>query len=559
MIIDTNQIDNNKIFKGDLCIIGSGPAGLTIANKFAKSNLDIIVIPGGEFKITEKNQELCKGIVDKDVSHEPLDEYQHRVFGGSGNFWGGRCLPLDKIDFEQRSWISNTGWPIKINELKPYYKIASKLLKLNRFNFEFDPNIIPSDKNEIIEGLNSDNLTSNKIERWSSLLNFSNEFKNLFLKKNFTLLKNAHANKINANKDKIDSVSCIIEDKKVFIKAKHFVLASGGIENPRLLLVSKNNLHPKGIGNKKNLVGRYYMAHHSGIFLNLDPYNREKILYKYEKDLDGVYCRRRWWITDTFQKKEKIGNIIFFLSHANDPKGIGYGGYIYSFVHLLKFIISLYKKIFRSNYKFSLKKKEKEFLIVNFKLFIKNFFVIIPKIIIIAFQRLKKNRLPSVLPEKNSKFLGLYFQAEQTPCYDSRIIVVENRKDSQGIPKVKVKIKFNKIDKKTILKAHEYFVQRFIKIKAGKFQKKYNKKILTNLLEKQIKNFNSGSHYLGTTRMAKNDETGVVDKNCKVFGFKNLFIAGSSVFPTGGHANPTLTIVALALRLSDYLQKKLKK
>ena len=107
---------------------------------------------------------------------------------------------------------------------------------------------------------------------------------------------------------------------------------------------SKNNLHSKGIGNKKNLVGRYYMSHHSGIFLNLDPYNRKKILYKYEKDLDGVYCRRRWWITDTFQRKEKIGNIIFFISHADDPKGIGYAGYIYSFVHLLKFIISLYKK-----------------------------------------------------------------------------------------------------------------------------------------------------------------------------------------------------------------------
>ena len=212
MIINASQVDNNKILKGDLCIIGSGPAGLTIASKLAKSNLDIIVIPGGGFKITKKNQDLYKGIIDKDITHEPLDENRHKVFGGSGNFWGGRCLPLDKIDFEKRSWISNTGWPIKINELKPYYKLASKLLKLNRFNFEFDPNIIPSDKNEIIEGLDNNNLTSKKLERRSSLLNFSNEFKNLFLKKNFTLLNNAHANKIIASADKIDSVSCIIED-----------------------------------------------------------------------------------------------------------------------------------------------------------------------------------------------------------------------------------------------------------------------------------------------------------------------------------------------------------
>ena len=152
MIINASQVDNNKILKGDLCIMGSGPAGLTIASKFAKSNLDIIVIPGGGFKITKKNQGLYKGIIDKDVSHEPLDENRYKVFGGSGNFWGGRCLPLDKIDFEKRSWISNTGWPIKINELNPYYKLASKLLRLNRFNFEFDPNISFSGATVVLNG-----------------------------------------------------------------------------------------------------------------------------------------------------------------------------------------------------------------------------------------------------------------------------------------------------------------------------------------------------------------------------------------------------------------------
>ena len=105
---------------------------------------------------------------------------------------------------------------------------------------------------------------------------------------------------------------------------------------------------------------------------------------------------------------------------------------------------------------------------------------------------------------------------------------------------------------------YEYFIQRYTSIKAGDFQKK-NRKTLTKLLQKKMKNFNSMAHHSGTTRMAKNDRFGVVDKNCNVFGFKNLFIAGSSVFPTVGHANPTFTIIALALRLSDYLQKKFKK
>jgi len=120
---------------------------------------------------------------------------------------------------------------------------------------------------------------------------------------------------------------------------------------------------------------------------------------------------------------------------------------------------------------------------------------------------------------------------------------------------VKLNLRFNPIDFKTILKSHEYLIKKINKLKIGNFQKKYDKKFLMQLLKKQIKNFNSIAHHIGTTRMGSSKKNGVVDKNCKVFGINNLFIAGSSVFPTSGHANPTLTIVALSLRLSNFLKK----
>ena len=128
-----------------------------------------------------------------------------------------------------------------------------------------------------------------------------------------------------------------------------------------------------------------------------------------------------------------------------------------------------------------------------------------------------------------------------------------------GLPKAKVEIKFNEIDKKSIVKAYEFFIKRFIEIKAGNLQKKYSKKKIEYLIKQRIKSFDSIAHYLGATRMSKSHTSGVVDKNCKVFGIKNLFIAGSSVFSTAGHANPTFTIVALSLKLSRFLKKIYKK
>ena len=134
MIINSDELENNNIFKADLCIVGSGPASLTIVKDMQQAGLNIIVLSGGEYKVTKKNQNLYKGFVKPKNSHEPLDQYRHRVFGGSGNFWGGRCVPMDEIDFKKRDWISNSGWPIKYSELKPYYKLASKLFKIGSFN-----------------------------------------------------------------------------------------------------------------------------------------------------------------------------------------------------------------------------------------------------------------------------------------------------------------------------------------------------------------------------------------------------------------------------------------
>ena len=539
MIIKLHNLDNNKIFKADICLIGSGPASLTILEGLKKTNLKIIIIPGGKFNFDKKNQNLYEGIVSKYTYHEPLTENRFREFGGSGNYWGGRCVPLDKIDFIKKKWIKNSGWPIKFNEIVKYYKEASKFLDISPYDKE--RNFFKKDFNEIIKKLDDKYLTSKKLECWSPLLNFKKKFLKIIKKNNIFVIDNSHLIKINTDSNKVTNIDCKTENKSFKVKCHKYVLASGGIENPRILLNSKNKFHPAGVGNSCDLVGRFYMSHHTGILLNLNPFNRKNIFYDYLKDSKGIYQRSRWWLNDKFQKQKKIGNAIFFLSYTQNSKDMGAQSKLFDFLKLSKQVISNKKDIFNFNI-------IKEIVKIIFDLNILKY------LIKYSYLRLKKNRIPSVLPDINSKYFGIFHQVEQTPCYNSQI-KLDKKKDIFGQQLVKLNLRFNPIDFKTILKSHEYLIKKINKLKIGNFQKKYDKKFLMQLLKKQIKNFNSIAHHIGTTRMGSSKKNGVVDKNCKVFGINNLFIAGSSVFPTSGHANPTLTIVALSLRLSNFLKK----
>lgn len=544
MIKTFKSINNNQIMNADLCLIGSGPASLSILEYLKNEPIKIIVVPGGSISENKDNQNLYKGIVNNKNSHEPLDVNRHREFGGSGNHWGGRCVPLDAIDLKRRNWIKESGWPIKFDVLTKYYRKASKFLRVNNYNK--DKNFELKNIKKIIPKIDDKFLISSKLENWSPILNFKKEFLKIFKQKNITMIENSHLLKINTDKKKVINIFCTVSGSNFFIKSKYYVLACGGIENARLLLNSKNTFHPKGIGNSNDLVGRYYMAHHSGIFYNFSPFLRKNLNYKYSKDAKGIYHRNRFWFTENFQKNKEIGNSIFFFLNTQLFKDMGKESNFFELLNLLR----LFKN---KEYKILKKKFYKNKLSI-----MKNFIIFIPKLLSISYLRLKSNRLPSILPSISSKYFGIYHQFEQTPCFNSRIKLV-NQKDKLGLKKVKLSIKFNSIDFKTLCENYKYLNSIFLKKNIGKFQNSFNQSILKKKYLKKIKTFNSSAHHIGTTRMGNSKKNGVVDKNLQIFDCDNLYVAGSSTFPTGGHANPTYTIIALSLKLGDYLKNKLKK
>lgn len=546
MIIKNIDIEEGQLVYSDICIIGGGPAAISLALELRDIKKNVIVLTGGKLRETAFNRELHRGIIEPDCLHVPLEEYRRRQFGGASSVWGGRCLPFEPIDFVNRDWVNDSGWPLDYKELLPYYKKAAKLTRIGNFKFNVDDM-----SEEIISGMDSEYLISTAIERWSPPVNFAREYiKDLKSSNNLKVYINAHALMIctDFEGDIVSHVEVYMNGKRFKIAASKFVLAAGGLENPRLLLTSSSLHHPHGMGNKYDNVGRYYMQHISGNYAVVYLKDINRIKYDYERDEQGVYCRRRWRLTDYAQRELKLLNTIFFLDHPYGKEE--YLASIFSGIVVAKSLMAIasQKSVKKALHKArelspSLKKHSINLILKGWNQ--------VPNIVKIGLKRINRRRLPSVLPYKKSKYWGIFFQAEQSPFRESRVTLTNQEKDDLGMPRLKVDFRYNPADIESVIRAHNLFISHFQKSGAGSAI--YSEEGFRNYLDKHV----SGSHHIGTTRMASSELNGVVDLNSKVYGIKNLFIAGASVFPTGSHANPMLTIVAQSLRLANYIKENI--
>ena len=144
------------------------------------------------------------------------------------------------------------------------------------------------------------------------------------------------------------------------------------------------------------------------------------------------------------------------------------------------------------------------------------------------------------------------YQAEHLPHRSSRVVLATDR-DALGMPRLRTQVAFTEQDVRTVEKFHRVLAAQLSATGTGAFHA-YDPDLVSQI-EDRLTHFNSMYHHLGTTRMSASPATGVVDRDCRVHGVDNLYVAGGSVFPTGGYANPTLTVVALALRLADRLRQ----
>jgi choline dehydrogenase-like flavoprotein len=553
MIEDARSIPTDTCIEADLCIVGGGAAAISLALEYMKCGLRTVIIPGGGPNQTASGIDLYRGKVSPSGSHEPLEENRLRMWGGTTTVWGGRCIPFDPIDFQARYWVPASGWPIGIEELKDYISRASEISEAGVADFDAR-SVFPKTQAEIIRTFDDEDLVSWPLERWSIPTDYCKRYRqDLEAASNMRVLLYSHAIHLQMDESgtSLDHVKVACSPGKIFkVKARKTVIACGALENARLLLASRDIL-TEGIGNKHDLVGRYYQSHRFGVcgYAELKDPSKD-FIYEFEKDQQGVYCRRRFWLTPQAQEKHQVNNVVGFF-FRNVSGSSEHRNALVSTVLLVKMLLGGASK--GPSRLFHILKDQRRELIAHLCIIIKDGPSIFKQLFAIAYGRyFQRRRLPMVLPPKQNNHFPLFYQTEHAPNYDSRVMLDETSVDDFGMPRLDAQIKFTETDYRTITKFIMLFKDRLERAGLGTFHLSEAEKTFIKHPEKQ--EFNSNSHNIGTTRMAKTPDAGVVDVNCKVHGVDNLYIAGSSVFPTSGHANPTLMIIALALRLADHLK-----
>lgn len=524
--IDSNTVQSNQCFQFDICIVGAGAAGITLANEFDNTDFQVCLLEAGGLKQSLQQE---RDLYEMEILGEQIDlnwAPRARYFGGSTNKWFGRIALLDEIDFEERPWVPNSGWPITSSEVKRTYKRAAETLKVPHF----EKIGIEHWKKELTYQSLVDHQFEAGMFFWADWMRMGPKYHaKLLASSNIQLFLNANVQSLEAVED-LNHIQQIqvrnYVDQTFSIEAKIFILACGGNENPRLLLLS-NSKCEAGIGNQHDTVGRYLIDHPRGegegiICLNPGEENLKKIEFlgqKSKSQLGAVQMHIQF--KPEYQRKQNL------LNHCIHVHVVRQGHNHPSYKALREMVTELKRK------------KMPEAFFNNSVNILKD----LPQLV--KMMRDLKNETSPV------DHLVLIDQMEQEPNPESRIKLSKNKKDKFGQPMLSVDWRIDQSTYESQQHMHTLLAAKLKRLGIGYLSSQLleDPGYRPTLLDMK--------HPMGTTRMSNDPKTGVVDSNCKVHGINNLFIAGSSVFPTGGYANPTFTIVALAIRLSDHIKSKI--
>ncbi len=532
-----------------VCIIGAGPAGISLALRLAEAGLDILLVAGGALEEEPRHQSLYAGEVADPALHSPTTEYRHRQFGGSTATWGGRCMPFDPIDFDKRDWIEGAEWPISHAEIARYYPAAASLAEIGDPEFSAS-RAVDGGMRPMIENFAGPHFSQDAIERFSCPTPFGQRYRGRIERaQNVTALLNAHATEILSENGKATgAVLRTFAGSEIRVSADAFVLAAGGLEVPRLLLASRNG-GEIGIGNRSDQVGRNYLCHIAGTMgeVRFDP-ARTQVWHGYDRAWDGVYCRRRLSLRPEVQRERQVGNIVMRLHHPRlaDPE---HGRGILSAIYLARpFIRYEYaKRLHGDDQPGLLGYLRHAGNVLREPFGTAGFLLNWARV-----RTLADRKFPSLIVAPRNGIYSLDIHAEQVPNPESRVTLGEGR-DALGMPRLRVDWRHRPLDFHTVAVALDLLRQDLAGQQLGELT--YREEDIQTAM---IREGAYGGHHIGTARMSASPEDGVVDRDCRVHGTDNLFVASSAVFPTSSQANPTLTIIALALRLADYLKARLQ-
>jgi choline dehydrogenase-like flavoprotein len=507
MFTDARTLPDRTLVEADIAVVGAGPAGITLARSFANSATHVCVVEAGGRQLEPEVQAFYEG--ENTGIDYPLAGTRLRYFGGSSNHWGGYCRPLDPIDFEPRDWVPFSGWPFGIDELAPYYPPAGDIVEITPTHF--------ADRaywqQVTAEGLPEPTTGRMQMRyvHFSTPTRFGNRYgPELERASNVQVLLNANLVNIAAF-DMGRAVTHLairtLDGRAHRVRAKIYVLATGGLENARLLLAS-NDVVPGGLGNQNDLVGRFFMEHpHLSGFGEIVVADLRRLpkIYRQRVEVDGRSVNAAFNPSEAFLRERRLLNATFMLGLA--------GQYSWEDASTTEPTVSHTDVL-----------KAARRLLTD-----------------------GEGQADSDRPAYLGHWLGMGCACEQVPNPLSRVMLAAER-DPLGLPRIRLDWRLTEQDRRSLAVHIRSLALEFGALGIGRMRINVDDDGLWS------ESVSGGSHHMGTTRMHDDPKQGVVDRNCRVHGVANLYIAGSSVFPTGGAANPTLTLLALTLRLADYLR-----
>jgi choline dehydrogenase-like flavoprotein len=531
--------------QADLCVIGAGPAGIAIARAFLGTQVRVLLVESGGLAGEDRSQALYEGTA---VGGAPFDmaHSRMRVFGGSCTLWGGGCIPFADTDLEPRDWVPESGWPLRYADLAPWYAKARDFCQIDPTH-SFSPGQFDGPTQRKPLDLDPEALANLLFAR--SPILFGEAYRDeMRAAPNITVLLHANLMELEANaaatavtRARLGSLS----GRRGHIHARHFVLAAGGIENARLLLLS-DSVAPCGLGNDRDVVGRYFMDHPRGTIGSIHSKSPDTLTRPYERAIGKVRLpiAAEIGLSTDAQRRHRIlnGRVHPFAVEGQLPKGI----------RALRDVRAALRPpsrdeatVLEARLSAAMSNGPAAAAVAvppNLARSAVSLGLHVGDVIRAAAQKVADK--PTVRSER-VELVGFF---EQAPHRDSRITLGSTR-DALGLRRVNVDWRLTELDRYTYRTLTTLAGQPLAEACGGTFEASPWASDASAAPE-----VFGTAHHMGTTRMSDDPGTGVVDTDGKVHGVHNLHIAGSSVFPTSGWAFPTFTLVALSLRLAEHLR-----
>lgn len=549
MIDSSRDVPDGSTLDCDVCVIGAGPAGITLALSLEKAGRSVLLLEAGQMNRAGPAQAMYAGEVNEPLRHLPLDQARYRQLGGTSALWGGRCIPYDDIDFEARPWVPHSGWPFGRSELDPYYRRAHEWLECGAFDYR-SASVLGAAAGPMLPGFADGAIDTGSLERWSPPTHFGKAHrKAMQASRGLRVLMEAVAVELHTDAAGGQVTGVTVRHaggrdggRGFRVQPREVVLCGGGLETTRLLMTSRQG-RQQGIGAASGWLGRGYMSHVHGVIAKLRFDMPQPVVSGYEQDTHGVFVRRRLWVSERTQRELELLNVYMLLDRPliDDPS---HGSAVLSAAFLAK-------KLFQRQRDASTLGSGKYAVYWQH---LRNVLAGSPQVVSVLprFARgrfLHKRRLPSLTVDSRSNNFHLYFQAEQVPDRSAGLVLL-NERDALGQQRLRLDFKVQPQDIDAIWRTHELLARELRAQRLGEL-------VFEPAAREALANVKAVlGHHIGTTRLAADPRHGVVDPQLRVHGVRNLHVASASVLPTSSHANPTLTVVALALRLADHLQRR---